>query len=76
MQSQCSGKQASLINFKLINKQCKEIIMSVKFRTIVELSDRTAIEYDVFAESKSKANKSVLSFFGYRSVKSIKSMRS
>ena len=52
------------------------IKMSVKFHTIVELSDKTAIEYDVFAESKSKANKSVLSFFGYRSVKSIKSMRS
>lgn len=49
--------------------------MSVKFHTIVELSDKTAIEYDVFANSKSMANKSVLALFGYRSIKSIKSNR-
>ena len=50
--------------------------MSVKFHTIVCLSDKTAIEYDVFATSKAQANKSILAFFGYRSVKSIKSMKS
>lgn len=49
--------------------------MSVKFHTIVYLSDKTAIEYDVFATSKSQANKSVLAFFGYRGIKSIKSQQ-
>ena len=49
--------------------------MSVKFHTIVCLSDKTAIEYDVFATSKSQANKSVLAYFGYRGIKSIKSQK-
>jgi len=49
--------------------------MSVKFHTIVCLSDKTAIEYDTFATSKSQANKSVLAFFGYRGVQSIQSQR-
>ena len=49
--------------------------MSVKFHTIVCLSDKTAIEYDVFATSKAQANKSILAFFGYRGIKSIKSQK-
>lgn len=47
--------------------------MSVKFHTIVELSDKTAIEYDTFATDKTQANKSVLAFFGYCKVQAIKS---
>lgn len=47
--------------------------MSVKFHTIVCLSDKTAIEYDVFATSKAQANKSILAFFGYKRVQSIQS---
>lgn len=49
--------------------------MSVKFYTIVCLSDKTAIEYETFATDKVNANKSVLAYFGYRGIKSIKSQK-
>lgn len=49
--------------------------MSVRFHTIVELSDKTTIEYDQYAASKIAANKSILGFFGYRGIKSIRSCK-
>lgn len=45
--------------------------MATKFHTIVALSDKTQLEYDTFAESKSLANKAIIKLFSYRKVKSI-----
>jgi len=45
--------------------------MSVKFNTIVSLSDKTAIQYSIYAESKAMANKAVIKLFGYRKVLTI-----
>lgn len=49
--------------------------MAVKYHVIVSLSDKTSIEYDEFAVSKTASCKSILSRFGFRKVKSIKSVK-
>jgi len=46
--------------------------MARKFHSVVRLSNRTAIEFDVFASSKIEANKSIVSHFNNGKIQSIK----
>ena len=59
--------------FNVVVKESNQIIKIPKYTHFIYNKIEKNI---IFAENKSKANKSVLSFFGYRSIKSIKSMRS
>ena len=49
--------------------------MSTEFKVIVNLSDRTAIEFQVFAIGRVQANKEVVKLFGNGKIKSIQSSK-